>query len=211
MSGPVIDIAFLVIGIILIFFGLSLYKSFVKVIGFVVGAAYGVYLYTVFLPYLTVEPIFIFLIAAFLILILGIMGTFLARAANLIMFFLTGGLAGVIIGKMIVGMTFDDAFASITSMGIREMIKPEPSDLIWFLGGGILFLIALDTLIILALTALGAGLIWYVLLTWGYLPKGIPTWVVPAVLIFIGVSIQEATRRKSKPGTDALKIKKKPE
>ncbi len=188
------QILVLVFGLLLTFFGLFIYRSTVKVAGFVVGAAYGIYLCVFFLSQFTWDPLLLYLTAAFVVLILGVLGTYIAEFANVALFFLAGGLIGVVTGKLIMGIPpgEEEAFGA---KGLVSLIRPQMSDLFWFVGGAILFVIALDTLVMLGLTLLGVGLI-----RWAIAPLELfkPDWVIPGAIGILGLMVQEAGRRRAK-------------
>jgi hypothetical protein len=199
MNPP--QILLLVGGILLVFFGLLFYKSFVKLVGFVVGGAYGLYLFTLFMNSLNWDPIFIMLAAAGAVLILGILGTYIATFANVLLFFLAGGMIGVLVSKLIMGVPADTALQIFTMRGAFELLKPAPADLIWFLGGGIMFVLALDWLVMILLTVLGAVMIRFALAPLDIMK---PDWVVPGVIGLLGLMFQEAMRRRTKTRYEPL-------
>jgi hypothetical protein len=200
------QILILVLGLLLAFFGLAIYKSFIKVIGFVVGAAYGLYLFTLFVNAVDWDPILIYLTAGFAVLVLGVLGTFVAQFAAVLMFFLAGGLVGVMLGKILMGMSASDVVSAISSEELERLIRPAAADLLWFLGGGFLFVIALEPLIMLALSALGAGLVWYAVRPWGLMPHRLD-WVIPVAVGVLGLMVQEGGRRQSKASSKVAPIK----
>ncbi|MCX6645524.1 MAG: hypothetical protein NTY09_04080 [bacterium] len=189
------NILLIFIGLAFAFFGLPIYRGTIKLIGFVVGAAYAIYLFTIFASSLTWEPVFVYLAGALLIIILGVIGVFIAQFANYLMFFLAGGLVGVLLGKFIMGGLTGDVVGQTMSGGFLELIKPQGTDLIWFLGGGLIFVIAVDPLVMIALSALGAGILWYALSPMGLLK---PDWAIPVIVGVIGLITQESMRRRAR-------------
>lgn len=189
------NILLIFIGLALAFFGLPIYRGTIKLIGFVVGAAYAIYLFTIFASSLDWQPVFIYLAGALLIILLGVIGVFIAQFANFVMFFLAGGLVGVLLGKFIMGVPTGDVVGQTMSTGFLELIKPQGTDLIWFLGGGLIFVIAVDPLVMIALSALGAGILWYALSPMGLLK---PDWAIPVIVGVIGLITQESMRRRAR-------------
>jgi len=214
MPFTLIELTLLVVGFILTFFGLQLYKTFLKLIGFIIGGAYGIYLFMYFVENMTWDPIFIFLTGAFFVLVLGTLGIFIAQFTNHLLFFLAGGLSGVMIGKLVGGLDPVSATRLLSGQDITVLVKPEASDLLWFIGGGILFLIALDSLIMISFIVLGVGMVWIVLRPLDFVPPGIPDWIVPGALGLAGLTVQEATRRRKIPGGgrrhDVVRVRKVP-
>ena len=129
------------------------------------------------------------------VLVLGVIGVFIAEFANVVMFFLAGGLVGIIVGKLIVGVPVDLALQSYTFEGFATLIQPELTDLLWFIGGGIVFIIALDSLVILALTLLGVAFMRFALTPLQLMQ---PDWVIPGVIGLLGLMFQEGMRRRAK-------------
>ena len=193
-----IQIILLLVGVVLIFFGLMIYRNLIKLVGFLVGGAYGLYLFTFVLSYVTWDPVFVLLAAVGAVLVLGILGIFIAEFANAFMFFLAGGLVGVMIGKLVAGLPPDMAMEMLTVEGISGLIKPQVKDLLWFVGGGLVFVVALDSLVMLALVALGAVLVRLALAPLQIMQ---PDWVIPGVVGLFGLMFQEAVRRKRRTRT----------
>lgn len=193
-----IQIILLLVGVVLIFFGLMIYRNLIKLVGFLVGGAYGLYLFTFVLSYVTWDPVFVLLAAVGAVLVLGILGIFIAEFANAFMFFLAGGLVGVMIGKLVAGLPPDMAMEMLTVEGISGLIKPQLNDLFWFVGGGLVFVVALDSLVMLALVALGAVLVRLALAPLQIMQ---PDWVIPGVVGLFGLMFQEAVRRKRRTRT----------
>ena len=189
------DIPLILIALALAFFGLPIYRGTIKLVGFIVGAAYAIYLFSVIAGSLDWEPVFIFLAGGLLILVLGVIGIFIAQFANFILFFLAGGLVGMLIGKFAMGIPSEQVFGQVSSGGFMELIKPQSADLIWFLGGGFVFVIAIDPLIMIALCALSTGILWFVLTPMGLMK---PDWAIPAAVGVIGLIFQESMRRRAR-------------
>ncbi|HEX9743899.1 MAG TPA: hypothetical protein VGB30_00590 [bacterium] len=206
MPFNVPQIVILIIGLVLTFFGLSLYKTLIKLVGFVVGASYGIYLYSLLMGSLSWDPLYIYITVALIVLILGMMGIMLAQFANVVMFFLAGGMVGLIMGKILTGIPADQAMSVFSGENVEILLQPKASDLFWFLGGGIIFVIALDTLVMLSLTIAGAGLIWMAIKPMNLLEGSVPDWIIPVFLGFIGLMVQEANRKRRKP--EAARIMK---
>jgi len=198
------QILIILLGLILVFAGLPIYRSALKVFGFIVGAAYGIYLFTIFAGALDWEPLFVLIAAAILVVILGVMGTFIAKFANALMFFLAGGLVGVILGKIAAGFHTQEIVNEINNAALIDLLRFKPSDILWFLGGGVVFIIALDILIMFALCFLGAGLIWY-----GIQPMDLmqPDWVIPLIIGILGLLFQQSMRMRARSKTDVPKRK----
>ncbi len=194
MDLSILQIAVLVLGLILAFFGLPLYHSALKLFGFLVGGAYGVYLFTVFGNSFNWEPMFVLIGAVILVVLLGFIGSHIMQFANALMFFLAGGLVGVIIGKVVAGFNAPELVGSIDSTSLSLLAKFEPTDLIWFLGGGFIFIIGMDILIMFALAALGAGLVWFVGRDLDIMQ---PDWAIPAAVGVLGLIVQEGIRRRA--------------
>lgn len=189
------NILLILLGFAFAFFGLPIYKGTIKLIGFLVGGAYGVYLFSIFAGTLHWEPVFIFLAGAILIIILGVIGVFIAQFANAALFFLAGGMVGVLLGKFIMGIPTEEVVGQAMNHGFLEMIKPQSADLIWFLGGGFVFIVAIDALIMIALSALGAGILLFVLSPMHLMQ---PNWVIPLIVGVLGLITQESMRRRAK-------------
>ena len=194
MTPEITRVLLIVLGLALLFGGLPIYRSTIKVLGFIVGAGYGVYLFSIFAKTLEMDPILIIALAGFIVLVLGILGTYLARMASTIMFFLAGGLVGVIIGKLAAGIPAGEIIEISGGEAIINLIKPEAKDLFWFLGGGFLFIISIDIVIMITLAVLGAGLIWTAARPMNLME---PDWIIPLVLAFLGIAFQESMRRKA--------------
>jgi len=194
MSQETLQIFIVLLGLALLFAGLPIYRGTIKVLGFIVGAIYGVYLFSLFAKSIALDPIFVLVLAGFIVLFLGILGTYVAQFASAVMFFLAGGLVGVIIGKIVSGIPAGDIVSITSTDTFINLIKPEASDLLWFLGGGIVFIISIDIIIIICLAVLGAGLIW---ITIKPLQLMEPDWVIPLVLAFLGIAFQEGMRRRA--------------
>jgi len=205
----------IVLGLLLAMFGLSLYKGFIKLLGFAVGAGYGVYLFSTFASNLTWDPILIYLVAGILILVLGTLGTFIARFANLLLFFLAGGLTGVLLGKIvagtplpvITGTTPGEIAAMIEQGEYLALLKPQGVDIIWFLAGGFVFLLSLDILLVFAFSILGAGLIWFAIMP---LELSEYDWIIPLGIGLVGLVVQEGARRRAVAGKTPPRIKYMP-
>jgi len=194
MSPEILRIITILLGLALLFAGLPIYRGTIKVLGFIVGASYGVYLFSLFAKSITLEPIFVFVLAGFLVLFLGFLGTFIAQLASAFVFFLAGGLVGVIIGKLVSGIPAGEII-NITGIDtFINLIKPEASDLLWFLGGGIVFILSIDIIIMFCLAILGAGLIWVAISPFQLMK---PDWVIPLILAFLGIAFQEGMRRRA--------------
>jgi len=190
------QIALILLGLILAFFGLSIYKGFLKVLGFIVGAGYAIYLATLLAASADWDPVVIYVGAAVGVIVLGILGTFIAQFANALMFFLAGGLVGVVLGKILTGVPAEQAVEYLNPASITNLIRPEPGDLLWFLGGGFVFVIAIDVLIMLAFATLGAGLIWFAVRPLQLLQQD---WLIPLVIGILGLMVQEGSRRRYVP------------
>jgi hypothetical protein len=190
-----VQIILLLVGVVLIFFGLMIYRSLIKLVGFLVGGAYGLYLFTYLLSYISWDPVFVLLAAVGAVLVLGILGIFIAEFANAFMFFLAGGLIGVMLGKLVAGLPPDIALEMLTVEGVSGLIKPRINDLLWFVGGGLVFVVALDSLVMLALVALGAVMVRLALAPLQIME---PDWIIPGVVGLFGLMFQEALRRKSR-------------
>ncbi len=191
MGSMLFKIILIVIGLAFAFFGLPIYKGTIKLVGFLVGAAYAIYLFSIFASQLVWDELFIYLAGVILVLILGLAGIVIARFANAVMFFLAGGMVGVFLGKFIMGIGPGVA----VGQGFLELIKPTGTDLIWFLGGGFIFLIAIDALLIILLSAFGAGIIWFVISPMGIMK---PDWVIPLIVGILGLMTQAAARKRAK-------------
>lgn len=196
MPPSIQQIGMLILGLILIFFGLSLYKTFVKAFGFVVGAAYGIYAFNFVKDYLAFDVVFVYLLAGLIVLMLGIGGALIAQFANTILFFLAGGMVGLMIGKILAGLPPDQAMDFFNLEEVGKLIAPKPTDLFWFLGGGIVFVIALDALVMLALTILGCGFLWVGISPMKLFPTGFPSWIPILAVGVIGLSVQESSRKR---------------
>jgi len=199
-------IGLLIAGLLLAFLGLPIYKSAIRFIGFVVGAGYGIYLFSLFAKSVAWDPIFVIVTACFFVIVMGILGTFVAQAANMVLFFLTGGLVGVMMAKIVAGATAGEIIDQSSVLGL---MTPRVTDLIWFIGGGIVFVISIEVLIMLALASLGTGLIWFALRP---LEVMRPDWLIPVVLGVLGLGVQEASRRRRRgpPKLPRLKYKPRP-
>ncbi len=195
MSTTGLQIIFIFIGLILAFFGLPIYRRGLKVIGFVVGAGYAIYLFLIFANSIQIESIFKYIIALLLILILGSFGMVLTRMANTILFFLAGGLVGLILGKIFQGVPAEKIVELAGSDMVVKLFKPEAKDIFWFLGGGFVFILAIEVLEMLALCALGAGLIWYATQTMQLMK---PDWVIPGIIGVLGFIFQENMRQRAR-------------
>jgi hypothetical protein len=193
MAFSTTQIALVLLGLILVFFGLIIYRSVIKLVGFIVGAGYGIYVAIIFSGSLGWDPLWILIAGVIFVVLLGMIGTYLAQLANMLLFFLAGGLVGVVLGKIVMGMPAQEAVQALDFHSIESLVRPEAGDLLWFLGGGILFVISIDILVILAFTALGAGLIWYALRPLHLMS---PDWVIPLVIGILGLMFQEGARRR---------------
>lgn len=191
MGSTMFKIISIVIGLAFAFFGLPIYKGTLKLVGFLVGAAYAIYLFSIFASRLVWDELFIYLAGVVLVLILGLIGTVIARFANAIMFFLAGGMVGVFLGKFIMGI----GPGVEVGQGFLELIKPTGTDLIWFLGGGIIFILAIDPLLMVLLSAFGAGIIWFVISPMGIMK---PDWVIPLIIGILGLMTQATARKRAK-------------
>jgi len=201
MSPEITRILLIILGMAFLFAGLPIYRSTIKVLGFVVGAGYGVYLFSLFVNSIDLEPIMIFVLAGLLVLFLGALGAFIAQLASTAMFFLAGGLVGVILGKLVSGIPAGEIIDISGTDTIISLIKPAAKDIFWFLGGGFAFVISLDVVIIISLSMLGAGLIWVAARPLNLME---PDWVIPLVLAFLGIAFQESMRRRAKARTTGL-------
>ncbi len=197
-------VGLLIVGLLLAFLGLPIYKSAIRFIGFVVGAGYGIYLFSLFAKSVAWDPLFVILTACFFVIVMGILGAFVAQAANMVLFFLTGGLVGVMMAKIVAGATASEIMDQSSVLGL---MTPRVTDLIWFIGGGIVFVISIEVLIMLALASLGTGLIWF-----GLRPLELmrPDWVIPVVLGVLGLGVQEASRRRRRGPPQLPRRKYKP-
>lgn len=199
------QIALILIGLVLVFFGLILYRSVIKLVGFLVGAGYAIYLAVVFSGSLGWDPLWILIGGIILIVVLGVIGTYVAQIANMLLFFLAGGLVGVVLGKILMGIPAEEAVQTLDFRSLENLVRPTAGDLLWFLGGGILFAISIDILVILAFSALGAGLIWYAIRPLGLMS---PDWVIPLAIGILGLMFQEGARRRI-PGTQPVVRRKR--
>ncbi|HDS31012.1 MAG TPA: hypothetical protein ENN67_08220 [Firmicutes bacterium] len=204
MTTP--QILLLIGGLLLVFFGLIFYKSFVKLVGFVIGGAYGLYLFTFFINQLNWEPLMIVLAAVGVVLILGIFGTIIASFASALLFFLAGGMTGLLIGKLLTGVPAETMLESNSLESLMSVLTPKAMDLIWFIGGGIVFVIALDWLAMVLFTVLGAIMIRFALAPMELIK---PDWIIPGIIGLFGLMFQESMRRRAREHYHPL-IRSKP-
>ena len=193
MPLSITQISLILLGLVLVFFGLIIYRSVIKLVGFIVGAGYGIYVAIVFSGSLGWDPLWILIAGVIFIVLLGVIGTYLAQLANALLFFLAGGLVGVVLGKIVMGMPAEEAMQALDFASLENLVRPQAGDLLWFLGGGIIFVISIDILVILAFTALGGGLIWYAIRPLHLMS---PDWIIPLVIAVLGLMFQEGARRR---------------
>jgi hypothetical protein len=194
MPEALSQIVLLLIGVGLVFFGLPLFRGALNIFGFIVGAAYGVFLFTLFSGTVNLDPIVRIMLGAAIGLVAGFLGAALANFANALFVFIAGGLVGLLIAKLITGTPVSEATRVVSFQQLQAMLNPQAIDIVWFLIGGIIFLLAIDTVMILALVALGTGLIYRAMLPLNLMQ---PPWLIPVILGMIGLMTQESLRNRA--------------
>jgi hypothetical protein len=184
------QIGLLVLGLALIFFGLPLFKSAINVFGFLIGAGYAVFFYYLFASSLGLNPAWGLVVTVILALVGGILGALLANFAQALFVFVAGGFVGLMIAKFIMGAPV----TTFTPEHLRGLLQFQTLDIVWFIIGGILFVLAIDTVLIFALCALGAAFLYRALDPLNLLN---PEWLIPLALGIIGFIVQEAARNRA--------------
>jgi hypothetical protein len=192
MSG-VSQIVLFIVGLGLVFFGLPIFKGALSFFGFLVGAVYGIIFFSLFVGTVSLSPILIILLAAGIGLVGGLLGMALANFANSIFVFIAGGLIALAIAKLLGGFPVKEISDSLNSGRLVELLHPQMLDLVWFVVGGIVFVLAIDTVMTVALVVLGSVLIYQAI---GPLHLMEPGWVIPAAFGVIGLPVQESLRHR---------------
>lgn len=198
-SAP--DYFLLLTGLALVFFGLPILRSTLHVFGFVVGASYGVYFYALFSQQNDFTlPVYI-LIGAIVGIFGGLLGASLANFAQAIFVFLAGGFMGFLIAKIIIGYPIDQPPEPGSLGDFNPLFQFNPIDILWFLLGGVAFVIAIDVVMILVLVIFGSALIYKSVDPLNLMQ---PEWAIPAIVGIIGFISQEAMSEKIKRSKKVL-------
>ena len=152
---------FTAVGLFGCFMGLWIYKSTLKIVGFLVGVACAGYVVFVLMTQSTLvidlpNLQFILLVGGILI-IGGILGSFLTRAFQFIVFFLAGGVIAIMLARLWAGEVSITDFTSFESF--RQALTDAPPskwEIVIFFAGGLLYMINIGPIVALTTAALGA-------------------------------------------------------
>ncbi len=188
-------------GLFSCFMGLWIYKSTVRGVGFLVGAAAGAYLVlVVFAQSRVVQELpnlhYILLVVG-TIVICGFLGTYLSRAFEYVLFFLTGGIIAIILARLWAGEVNINDLSSFEAFRTAvASASPGNWEIVIFFTGGLLYILNIGPIVALTTAGLGA-----VLLRWAWFDvfEGIgPEMPNIIVLIFtvVGTAVQLAAFRR---------------
>jgi hypothetical protein len=193
MTGSVSQIVLLLLGLGLVFFGLPLFRGALSFFGFMIGALYGLFFFSLFAGAASLTPILTIILALSIALVGGLLGMALANFANSIFIFIAGGFVSLAIAKILTGFPIGEAIESLKTGHITTQMVMHPIDFVWFIVGGIVFVMAIDTVMTIALVTLGSILIYQAIK-----PIHIfePAWVIPAAFGVLGFLTQESLRHR---------------
>jgi hypothetical protein len=194
MPTAVSEIALLLIGLGIVFFGLPLFRDALNLFGFIVGAVYGVALYELVAPGLGLTPVAFYVFGATVAVVGGLLGAVLANFAQALFVFIAGGLIALMVEKLAAGTSLGDAVSNLQPGWFSAILQLSPVDIVWFIVGGFIFVLAIDTVMILALVALGTALIYRALDPLNLMR---PEWVIPVIIGIFGLFVQESIRNRA--------------
>jgi hypothetical protein len=194
VSTAVSQILLLIIGLGLVFFGLPLFRGALNIFGFIVGVVYGAAVYELVAPGLGFTPVIFYVLGAVVALAGGLLGTLLANFAQALFVFIAGGLIALMVEKMLAGASMGEAVSNLQPGWFQTILHLSPVDIVWFVVGGIIFVLAIDTVMILALVALGTALIYRALDPLDLLR---PEWIIPVIVGVLGLFVQESIRNRA--------------
>jgi hypothetical protein len=149
------------IGLFSCFMGLWIYKSTVQGVGFLVGLGCAAYLvFVVFTQYETVIDLsniqFLVLIVGILV-IGGLIGAYLSRAFEYIIFFLAGGIIALVLSRLWAGDVIVQDLSTFEKF--RDALTGAPPknwEILIFFIGGFLYMLNIGPIVALTTAALGA-------------------------------------------------------
>jgi hypothetical protein len=152
---------FTAVGLCGCFMGLWIYKSTLKIVGFLVGVACAGYVVFVLMTQSTLVielPNLHFILLVIGILIVGgLLGSFLTRAFQYIVFFLAGGVIAVMLARMWAGEVNIQDFTSFENFrNALTDAAPQKLEIVIFFAGGLLYMINIGPIVALTTAALGA-------------------------------------------------------
>lgn len=207
MSIGVAEILLLVIGLVVTFFGLPVFRGALSVFGFFLGLLVTVYLFSMFGSQFELEPLARTILTAALGLVGGFIGIAVANVAQAVFVFLAGGLIAITIAKLVMGVPVEQASQTLGLEGLMSMLRPSITDVIWFVIGGVIFIIAMDTVLIMVMAVLGAFLIFRATDPLNLMQ---PEWLIPAVLGVLGLIVQQALRHRAAAKAKKVVVVKSP-
>lgn len=152
---------FTAVGLFGCFMGLWIYKSTLKIVGFLVGIACAGYVIFVLMTQSTLVielPNLHFILLVIGILIVGgFLGSFLTRAFQYVVFFLAGGVIAIMLARMWAGEVNIQDFNSFENF--RKALTdapPQKLEIVIFFAGGLLYMINIGPIVALTTAALGA-------------------------------------------------------
>ena len=203
MFDPVLlkRILFTAVGLFSCFMGLWIYKSAVKAVGFLVGLGCAGYLVFVILPQSSIvidlSNLYFILLVIGILIFGGLIGSYLMRAFQYVVFFLAGGVVALVLARLWAGEVDIQAFGSFESFrNAMTEAPPHMLEIAIFFVGGLLYMINIGPIVALTTSALGAFLLrwaWYDIL-FGFGPA-IPN-TMAVVFAVVGMAVQLAAFRR---------------
>ena len=203
MFDPVLlkRIFFTAVGLFSCFMGLWIYKSAVKAVGFLVGLGCAGYVVFVLLTQSSIvidlPNLYFILLVIGILIVGGVIGSYLMRAFQYVVFFLAGGVIALVLARLWAGEVEIGAFSSFESF--RNSITEAPPHMLEiaiFFVGGLLYMINIGPIVALTTSALGAFLLrwaWYDILF--DLGPAIPN-TMAIVFGVVGMAVQLAAFRR---------------
>ena len=206
MTDSISQIIMLLLGLGLVFFGLPLFRGALNIFGLIIGVVFGLFFFSLFVGALSLSPILVLCIAAAIALVGGMLGMALANFANTVFVFLAGGVVGLLISKLVLGTQVEDAAQTFQAARFFASLSLQPVDAVWFLIGGIVFVLAIDTVMTIALVVLGTAFIYHAVEPLHIME---PAWVIPVGFGMLGLLVQESLRHRAMRHERVIVIKHK--
>jgi hypothetical protein len=194
MTNLASQIPLLLFGLGLIFFGLPLFRGTLHLFGFIVGAIYGLFFFSYFAISLSLTPVLVLFLVIAVGLVGGLLGMALANFANSIFVFIAGGLVALMITKLFAGFPIENIVEAFKTGQFRALFQLQMLDLLWFVIGGGVFVMAMDSVMTVALVMLGTILLYRAMEPMNLME---PRWVIPVAVGVIGLMVQESLRHRA--------------
>lgn len=180
-----------IIGIIFLFFGASMYYSAIRLFGTVIGTIAGIIVCQSVTMDGSVSGLSLTLLFIFCGIIGAVIGSTLAMVFHHVIFFIAGAIIGIVLFKMFAqGLITPDIFNDIGSLSeFFELVKPTCElDAFVMIIGGIMYMLSSHLLIVMTMSLVGSFIIAY----------AFHLYVLFPVLAVFGGLIQYTTTRKQK-------------